>query len=258
MRVLIADDEAALRAWLRRLLEESGEPVEVVAETADGPATLAAIAAHAPEVAFLDIRMPGCSGLDVAARLAGACHIVFVTAHDEFAVAAFEQAAVDYLVKPVRAERLAQTLKRLRALSEKVAAAGTAPSRPLPAEQLQRLLAALQQPAAAEPALRWLTASSGERVRLIDINHVDFFAAQDKYTEVHADGEAALLRQSLSRLEERLDGAQFWRIHRGYIVRVAAIAEVRRDLMGRLFVRLAKHPELLPVSRACAHLFKAM
>lgn len=255
MRVLIADDEAPLRDWLRRQLATLDPSIDIVAETGDGPATLAAIENHRPDVAFLDIRMPGCSGLDVAARCAGVCHVVFVTAYDEFALAAFEKAAVDYLVKPVRSERLERTLERLRPL----VGSARPPAPALPAETLRQLLEALQ-PAAASIArpLRWLTAGSADQVRLIDVQLVDYFAAQDKYTEVHTPAETALVRVPLSRLEEQLDRELFWRIHRSHIVRVAAIEHVRRDLMGRLSLKLAGRAESLPVSRAFSHLFKAM
>ncbi|MBS1190157.1 MAG: two component transcriptional regulator, LytTR family [Rhodocyclaceae bacterium] len=253
MRVLIADDEAPLREWLRHQLQALDGAIEVVAETGDGPATLAAIERTRPDVAFLDIRMPGCTGLDVAARCAGACHVVFVTAYDEFALEAFERAALDYLVKPVRGERLARTLERLRPLL-----GATRPSA-LPAEALQQLLQALRPTAAPQARpLRWLTAGSGDQVRLIDVLTVDHFAAQDKYTEVRTARETALVRTPLSRLEEELDPETFWRIHRGHIVRVAAIEQVRRDMMGRLTLRLSGHPESLPVSRAFSHRFKVM
>lgn len=252
MRVLIADDEPPLRDWLRRQLTALDPGIDIVAETGDGPATLAAIESARPDVAFLDIRMPGCSGLDVAAACTGICHVVFVTAYDEFAVAAFEKAAVDYLVKPVRGERLLRTLERLRPM---IVAARPA----LAADTLKQLIDALQPPtAAASRPLRWLTAGAADQVRLIDVQTVDYFAARDKYTEVHARTENALVRVPLARLEEQLDPEMFWRIHRGYIVRVAAIDVVRRDLMGRLSLKLAGRAESLPVSRAFGHRFKVM
>lgn len=252
MRVLIADDEASLRDWLRRQLTALEPGIEIVAETGDGPATIEAIERLRPDVAFLDIRMPGATGLDVAARCASLCHVVFVTAYDEFALEAFDKAAVDYLVKPVRPERLSRALARLRPVSPPL------PPKALAPDVLGQLLDALKPPASPAPPLRWLTCGSAEQVRLIDVLGVDYFAAQDKYTEVHTATETALVRLPLARIEEQLDPAQFWRIHRGYVVRVAAIRQVRRDLMGRLQVELHGHGERLPVSRACAHLFKVM
>ncbi|MEY2632236.1 MAG: hypothetical protein RIR00_890 [Pseudomonadota bacterium] len=250
MRVLIADDEAALRQWLRRLLLQLEPGLEIVAETADVPATRTALAALRPDVAFLDIRMPGGSGLDLAAALPAGCRAVFVTAYEEFAVQAFEQAALDYLVKPVSAERLQRTLARLGASS------------PTPAGELAQLRSVLQQllPAGGETPrpLRWLTLGLGDSVRLLDVQQVDYFEACDKYTQVHAGSEGGLMRLPLSKLETQLDPEQFWRIQRSLIVRTGAIREIRRDLMGRLQLFLQHHPDTLPVSRAYAGRFRAM
>lgn len=245
MRLLIADDEAPLRAWLARLLREAAPDAEIVAEVGDGEAALAAIERLAPDAAFLDIRMPGLSGLEVAARLAVPCRVVFVTAHDEFAVAAFEQAAADYLLKPVTAERLAKTLQRLR--------------QPAPAEAaaLLRLLLAQAAPPARQP-LRWLRVGSGDTVELLDVAEVAHFAAADKYTTVHAGQRQWLIRTPLKELEESLDPGRFWRIHRGLLVRVDAIRGVRRDPMGRLWAELHGGGPALPVSRSYAHLFRQM
>lgn len=247
-RLLIADDEAPLRAWLRRLIAEVAPGAAIVAEAADGPAALAAIEAHAPDVAFLDIRMPGLTGLEVAARCAGRCRVVFVTAHDEFAVEAFEQAAVDYLLKPVTAARLARTLARLDAP-------------PAPAPQLADLLRDLLATAPRLPSsasLRWLRLGLGDAVHLVDAHTVDYFEATDKYTTVHAEGQALLMRTGLGELEKLLDGERFWRIHRSILVRVDAIGSVTRDLMGRVWVNLRGGGRPLPVSRSYSHLFNRM
>lgn len=248
LRVVIADDEAPLRAWLRRLLGEVAPTLEIVGEAADGRTALELIDRLRPDAAFLDIRMPELSGLDVAARVAGRCRVVFVTAHDEFAVAAFDRAAVDYLVKPVATDRLARSVERL--------VSGAAPTAAL----LQALLEQLDRgtgspPAPPRQALRWLRVGSEDAVRLIDVAEVDCFKAADKYTEVHVAGKAWLVRNALSELERDLDPQAFWRIHRGIIVRVGAIGEVRRDLMGRHWVQLASGGPPLPVSRSHAHLF---
>lgn len=249
LRLLIADDEAPLRDWLRRLLAEGAPDAEIVAEAGDGAEALAAIERLHPDAAFLDIRMPGLSGLEVAARAAGKCSVVFVTAYDEFAVAAFERAAVDYLLKPVTAERLAMTMQRLREavpLHEEAYAA-----------QLRELLAHLH-PVQPAPALRWLRIGSGDTIQFVDVESVDYFEAADKYTLVWVGNQEHLVRKSLRELETELDQEQFWRIHRGYIVRVAAIESVRRDLMGRLWLHLKSGAPPLPVSRSCAHLFNRM
>jgi DNA-binding LytR/AlgR family response regulator len=253
MRLLIADDEAPLRAWLRRLLTEAAPDAEIVAEVADGESALAEIERLKPEAAFLDIRMPGLTGLEVAARIGAPCRIVFVTAYDEFAVQAFEQAAVDYLLKPVTAERLERTLQRLR----QPPAAEPAAVRELLA-QIGKLVGPLAAGAGAHEPLRWLRAGVGETVQLVDVNTVDYFEAADKYTLVHGAGRDWLIRTPLKELAEGLDAQRFWRIHRGTVVRADAIAQVRRDLMGRLWVELKGGAKALPVSRSYAHLFRQM
>ena len=243
LRLLIADDEPRLRDWLRRLLAQVAPNAEIVAEAGDGESALAAIGQRRPDVAFLDIRMPGLSGLEVAARAGSACRYVFVTAYDEFAVQAFEQAAVDYLLKPVTAERLAMCIERLGQPTGTVSPA-----------LLQQLVAELQS-GRARPR-QWLRAGNGDSVQLIDAAEVDHFEAVDKYTAIHIGERQWLLRTSLKDLEGQLDGNEFWRVHRGTIVRVAAIREVRRDLMGRLWLELKCGGPALPVSRSYAHLFR--
>lgn len=244
MKLLIADDEPPLRDWLRRLLAELAPAAEIVAEAGDGTTALAQIEAQQPDVAFLDIRMPGLSGLEVAAR-APACRIVFVTAYDEFAVQAFEQAAVDYLVKPVTAERLARTMQRLQ-------------TRPAPdqAGLLRELLARLGE--AKPQTLRWLRVGNGEAVEMLDVSTVDRFEAADKYTTVHAGPREWLIRTPLKELERQLDGEAFWRVHRGTLLRVAAIRRVQRDLMGRWWAELQSGGAPVAISRRYAHLFRQM
>jgi DNA-binding LytR/AlgR family response regulator len=244
MRLLIADDEAPLRDWLARMLAEVVPAAEIVASVGDGEAALEAIERLKPDAALLDIRMPGLSGLEVAARLGTPCRIVFVTAYEEFAVQAFEQAAVDYLLKPVTAERLAKALERL-------------PQAAPPAEALLESLLARLAPAATRP-LRWLRAGQGDSVRLIDVAEVDRFEAADKYTTIHVGRRQWLIRTALKELEAQLDPEAFWRIHRGTLVRVAAIREVRRDAMGRLWLELRDGEAPLPVSRSYAYRFRQM
>jgi DNA-binding LytR/AlgR family response regulator len=246
MRLLIADDEPPLRAWLAHLLTEAVPDAEVVAEVADGQAALKAIESLKPDAALLDIRMPGLSGLEVAARITVPCRVIFVTAYDEFAVQAFEQAAVDYLLKPVTAERLVTAINRLR----------TVPSMADQGALLQQLIARLAVP---EPTpLRWLRAGNGDRVQLIDVMEVDRFEAADKYTTVHVGQQEHLIRSSLKELEQQLDPQLFWRVHRGMLVRVAAIREARRDAMGRLWIELHSGGAPVAVSRSYAHLFRVM
>jgi DNA-binding LytR/AlgR family response regulator len=244
MRLLIADDEAPLRDWLARLVAEVAPGAEIVASVGDGDAALAAIEMLKPDAALLDIRMPGLSGLEVAARLRTPCRIVFITAYEEFAVQAFEQAAVDYLLKPVTAERLAKALERL-------------PKALPPSEALLESLLARLAPAAPR-SLRWLRAGQGDSVHMIDVDEVDRFEATDKYTTVHVGSRQWLIRTPLRELESQLDPDAFWRIHRGTVVRVAAIRQVRRDAMGRLWLELRSGEAPLPVSRSYAHRFRQM
>lgn len=244
MRLVIADDEAPLRDWLARLVAEVAPSAQIVASAADGDAALAAIERLRPDAALLDIRMPGLSGLEVAARIGTPCRIIFVTAYEEFAVQAFEQAAIDYLLKPVTTERLAKALARLQAA-------------PPPAhELLEDLLARLGH--AVPERLRWLRVGQGDAVRLIDVAEVDRFEAADKYTTVHVGDQQWLIRTPLKELESQLDPEAFWRVHRGTVVRVAAVREVRRDAMGRLWLELRAGGAPLPVSRSYANRFRQM
>jgi len=256
MRLLIADDEAPLRAWLRQLLAQIAPTVDIVAEAGDGATALEQIERLRPDAALLDIRMPGLSGLDVAARISAPCRVVFVTAYDEFALQAFEQAAVDYLLKPVTAERLAKTLQRL----QQPPAADTSNATALMEQLLARLAGApaTAPVGAATAPLRWLRVGDGDTVRLIDVNEVDHFTAADKYTTVHVGAQAWLIRLSLKELEQQLDPQSFWRIHRACLVRVAAIHAVRRDLMGRTWVDLRSGAPALAVSRSHAHRLREM
>jgi DNA-binding LytR/AlgR family response regulator len=246
MRLLIADDEPPLRAWLAQLLAEAVPDAEIVAEVADGQAALTAIETLKPDAALLDIRMPGLSGLEVAARITVPCRVIFVTAYDEFAVQAFEHAAVDYLLKPVTADRLVTAINRLR----------TVPSTADQGALLQQLITRLDMP--ESKPLRWLRAGNGDRVQLIDIMEVDRFEAADKYTTVHVGQQEHLIRSSLKELEQQLDPQVFWRVHRGTLVRVAAIREARRDAMGRLWIELHGGGAPVAVSRSYAHLFRVM
>ena len=244
---IIADDEPALRRHLERLLGEYWPELEIVASVGDGSAAREAVEAHAPDIAFLDIRMPAPDGLALAAELADRVAVVFVTAYDEHAVEAFEHAAVDYLVKPVSEERLQATVARLQARSD-------APAPAPEADLLRALAEKITTPAAY---LSWLRVSQGDEVALVAVDDVLFFRADRKYTSaITANGEH-LLRQSISELESSLDPERFWRIHRSTIVAVSAVRSARRDLRGRYHVRLHDSDEELPVSAAHAHLFRS-
>ncbi|NZA27600.1 response regulator transcription factor [Luteimonas sp. SJ-92] len=247
---LIAEDEAPQRAALLDMLAEAWPELEVVAACDDGIAALAAVAEHRPRVAFLDIRMPGVGGLDVArAAVSAGALVVFTTAYDEHAIAAFEAGAVDYLLKPVEPVRLGQAVKRLR---ERL--------RHAPPADLQALVEDLEarlRPRGAR-LIRWISASVGDSVRMIGIEEVLFFQARDKYVRVvTVDGEA-VIRTPLKELLAGLDPDAFWQVHRGAVVRVSAIDRVRRNELGKYRLRLRDCDETLPVSPAFLHRFRGM
>ena len=245
---LIADDEPYLASHLKAQLAELWPSLEIVAVAKNGVEAAAQIAALQPDIAFLDIQMPGLSGLEVAQGIEGETRVVFVTAYDEYAVEAFEQAALDYLLKPLKTERLAKALDRIKAtLSQE-------PDAHL-AEALQRLL---RGPNTAPP-LRYIRAAQGELMHQIAIEDVLFFHADDKYTVVQTvAGNEHLIRTPIIELAAQLDADQFWQVHRSTLVNLAFLAGTRRDEASRLFLRIKGHPRELPVSRAYVHLFKAM
>jgi DNA-binding LytR/AlgR family response regulator len=249
VRIMVAEDEAPQRTAFIGLLEAAWPEAQVVAVCSDGLEALEALEREAPEVAFLDIRMPGLSGLELAEACGGRAHVVFVTAHDDYAVRAFEQGAVDYLLKPVRRERLAETVQRLNARL-----AHTPP-------RLDVLLAQLRSELGQSPrreALKWITASLGDTVKLYAIEEVLAFHAQDKYTRVITTGGEAVIRKSLRELLSALDESLFWQVHRSVIVRASAIDCVKRDELGKWWLALKGHAERLPVSSAFQGRFKGM
>jgi DNA-binding LytR/AlgR family response regulator len=251
-RALIADDEIHLATYLRDQLARLWPELEVVALARNGLEAAAQIAELQPDVAFLDIQMPGLTGLEVAAGIEGTTRVVFVTAYDQYAVHAFDAEALDYVLKPVTAERLARTVERLqRALA-------SAPADTEPDARLARALRALQSAPAAAPPLRWIRASQGELTHQVDVARVLFFHADDKYTCVRTAQAEYLIRTPIVELAAQLDGAQFWQVHRSTIVNLAHLAGTRRDEASRLFLRMAGWPDELPVSRAYVHLFKPM
>ena len=249
---VVAEDEPLLRQALLDQLAQAWPQLQVVAACEDGASALEALAEQQPHVAFLDIRMPGLSGLDVAAaatQVSPRTQIVFVTAYDQYAVDAFERGAIDYLLKPISAERLAATVQRLQSRVE-------SPDADALAALLERL--GQQLPRDAVEPLTWLTASAGRETRLILVDEVAYFRADNKYTTVvTADGEA-LLRTPIRELLARLDPATFRQIHRSTIVNLKAIAGIVRDDSGRGTVRLKSRPETLTVSAPYMALFRHM
>lgn len=245
-RALIADDEPLLRAQLRARLVEAWPDLDIVAEAENGEQALEAIIAHKPDVAFLDIRMPVRSGIDVARQLDGLCHVVFVTAYDEYAVTAFDEGAVDYVLKPVTPERIARVVARVKARL-----AG-------PPQDLRALLAALVERDGTRATLKWIRASLGATMQMIPVDAVVYFQAEDKYTKVVTETTEALIKKPIRELFDELDPDAFWQIHRGTIVNLRAIAKVERDWRDQPVITLGTRPEKLTVSRTFAHRFKAM
>ncbi|MFC3461139.1 LytR/AlgR family response regulator transcription factor [Massilia haematophila] len=253
-RALIADDEPHLAQHLQQQLARLWPELEIVAVASNGIEAAARIADLEPELAFLDIRMPGMSGLEVAQGIEGRTRAVFVTAYDEYAVQAFEHAALDYLLKPLRTERLQRTIERVRSALEKPPQEDAAL-----AQALRRLMG---QPAGERlpqlPWLRYLRAGKGGMVHNIAVSEVLFFQADDKYTVVRTAGDEYMIRTPIAELAARLDPDEFWQVHRGTIVNLAHLAGTRRDEASRLFLRMRGHAVELPVSRAYVPLFGAM
>ncbi len=249
VRAVIADDEPLLRAGLRAALTEAWPALEVVAEAANGVEAVNAVHEHRPELAFLDIEMPLMNGLEAARAIGEAAHVVFVTAYDRYAVEAFERGAVDYVLKPVAAERIAQTVARLRA---RLAAP---PARRDEMDALVDELARRIAPAAQ--SLQWLQASLGNTLKMIHVDDVLYFRSDTKYTRVVTRDGEALVKKALRELAGELDPRHFWQVHRGTIVNVRAVASVASDDTGRKEITLKGRAEKLEVSRGYAHLFKS-
>jgi DNA-binding LytR/AlgR family response regulator len=246
---IIADDEAPLRESLRRGLSRVWPELVILGEAQNGREALDLIERHHPNIAFLDIRMPGLTGMEVAERMAGACRIVFVTAFESYAVAAFENEAVDYLLKPVSTERLANTVARLRETGKT--------QEVLPVETLRRLMIRLS--GQEDPQrLQYVRVQQGDSVRLIPVDEVVYFKAQDKYTQVMTGEGESLIRKTIKELAGELAPDQFWQIHRGTIVNVRHIDRVSRSLTGKGVVRLKGRKETLTVSNRYLDLFRQM
>ena len=244
---VIAEDEPVLRAQLKDLLHEVWPECAIAAAAEDGFQAMRALEEHRPDVLFLDIQMPGPTGLELARHASGRCHVVFVTAYDQYAVAAFEEGAVDYVMKPLTAARLATACGRVK---ERLSMT--------PADLRSMLDALAKRAAQANRYLRWINASLGTDVKVITVDEIYYFQSDTKYTRVvTADGES-VIRKSLKELLDELDPASFWQIHRSTIVNLNAIAGVSRDFAGHLTVKLKNRKETLPVSQPFAHLFRQM
>jgi DNA-binding LytR/AlgR family response regulator len=242
---IVAEDEATLRQQLVEQLGQLWPELTIVAEAADGIAALRLLGEHRPDILFLDIQMPGATGLEVARQVNGRSRVVFVTAYDEHAVTAFEQGAVDYVLKPISAARLFTTVTRLK---ERLAS---------PPPRLDAVLPAIA-PATTKNYLRWINASVGQNLRLITVDEIAYFQADSKYTRVVTADSEALIRKPLKELADELDPNQFWQIHRSTMVNVANVAGVTRDFRGRMLVKLKGRNETLQVSDSYTHLFRQM
>ncbi len=243
---VVAEDEATLRSQLVEQLGQLWPELSIVGEAADGVQALRLLDELKPDILFLDIQMPGATGLEVARQASGKSRVVFVTAYDEHAIAAFEHGAIDYVLKPIAAARLFTTVSRLK---ERL---GSPPAR------LDSVIGQLASTTAPKSYLRWINASVGQNLRLITVDEIHYFQADNKYTRVvTADGEA-LIRKPLKELVDELDPNQFWQIHRSTLVNVAMIAGVTRDFRGRMLVKLRKRDEALLVSDSYSHLFRQM
>ena len=272
IRAVIADDERLLREQLQARLRENWPDLDICGIARDGLEAVKLADQLRPDVVFLDIRMPGLTGIEAAREIAGLddwCgEFVFVTAYDEYAVTAFEQGAVDYLLKPVETSRLDKTVARLRERLAKRISGGTPTLFPQSVFQapvantqdaLLQTLAQLQQRLQAEkpaPLLRWLQCSVGTTTKLICVDDVLFFRSDEKYTRIQLLDQEAFIRTPIRELICQLDAQQFWQIHRSTIVNLSAIAAVQRDEMGRQRVSLKQHKEVLEVSRSFGHVFK--
>ena len=243
---LIAEDEPMLKSQLKARLAEAWPELAIVAEAENGEEAVMLAEEERPDVAFLDIRMPVRTGLDVARSIGGRTHVVFVTAYDEYAVAAFEEGAVDYVLKPVTAERLAKVVARLKA---RLAA---------PPLDLSALLARLSEREAGAGPLKWIRASLGNTLQMIAVDDVLYFQAEDKYTKVVTGSSEALIKKPIKELYDELDTDVFWQIHRATIVNLRAVAKVERDWRDQPVITLRDRPEKLIVSRTFAARFKTM
>lgn len=244
---VIAEDEPVLRNQLESLLHTVWPELAIATAAEDGFQAMRALDEHRPDILFLDIQMPGPNGLELARQASGRCHVVFVTAYDEHAVAAFQEGAVDYVMKPLTAERLGKACSRVK---DRLFTT--------PADLRSVLDTLAKRLAQGNPYLRWINASMGTDVKFITVDEVCYFQSDTKYTRVvTADGES-IIRKSLKELLQELDPASFWQIHRSTIVNLSAIAGVSRDFGGHVIVKLKNRKETLPVSQPFAHLFRQM
>jgi DNA-binding LytR/AlgR family response regulator len=262
-RAVLADDERLMRDQLRARLAEAWPELQIVAEAKNGAEAVELVEQHRPDVVFLDIRMPGMTGVDAARQIAQMDvgdegflpEIVFITAYDQYAVEAFEQGAADYILKPAERDRLKLTVERIvKRLAARQSGEDGGSEPPI-----QQLLHRLASQGGARPAyLKWIQATVGQAIQMIPVEEVLFFISDEKYTRVQTPQVEALIRKPIKELIDELDPERFWQIHRSTLVAVHAIASVTRDFRGRQIVAVKGHPQKLEVSRSYTHLFKGM
>lgn len=248
---IIADDERLMRDQLRSRLEQVWPELQILDEAKNGEEAVQMVEQHKPDLAFLDIRMPAKTGLEAARDIGSKAHIVFITAYDQYAVEAFDQGAVDYVLKPADPERLSKTVERLKARLQ----SATEPN------DMSNMLAQLAKQLGIAPKpnyLQWIQASIGQELRLIPVEDILFFQSDEKYTRVQTATYEALIRKPVRDLADELDPHLFWQIHRSTLVNSKAISGVVRDMRGRHLVQIKGLTEKLEVSRSFVHLFKQM
>ena len=248
---VVADDERLMREQIIDRLREAWPELLIVGEASNGREAIAIVQSLEPDIVFLDISMPGMDGMQAARALAGRVHVVFVTAHDQHAISAFEQGAVDYLLKPAEPARVALTCERLR---ERLKRAPD-PMNDLLAKLSERIAGGVPKP---RDYMRWVQASVGANIRMIPTSDILFFRAEDKYTRVQTQGFEALIRKPIKELIDELDPDEFWQIHRATVVRVDAVEQVSRNFRGNQVVHVKGSEEKLEVSRSFNHLFRQM
>ncbi len=271
VRCLIADDERLMREQLRSRLAEVWPELQIVAEAKNGMEAVQLTEEHHPDLVFLDIRMPGRTGIEAAREMAQlptddecadawpGCEIVFITAYDQYAIEAFEQGVVDYVLKPAERERLALTVDRIKKRLAQRQAGAVADTRQPAGQGMQQLLQQLaSQLPNPTPRLRWIQASVGQSIQMIPVEEVLFFISDEKYTRVQTTALEALIRKPIKELVDELDANLFWQIHRSTLVNARVITGISRDARGRQLVSVRGHPEKLEVSRSFVGLFKGM
>jgi DNA-binding LytR/AlgR family response regulator len=256
---IIADDERLMRDLLRTRLNQVWPELEIVGEAKNGDEAVQLVAALKPDLTFLDIRMPGKTGMEAARDIGDASQVVFVTAYDQYAVEAFERGAVDYVLKPPEPERLKITVERLKERLAAPASKGVSASAAVSDTVTAMLSQLAEKIAAPKPKyLQWIQASIGQDLRMIPVEEILFFRSDEKYTCVQTEKFEALIRKPVRDLAEELDPSLFWQIHRATLVNVNAIEGVTRDIRGRHLVLIKGRPDKLEVSRSFLHLFKQM